>query len=126
MRTASRRPSVQGPQRIRQLLERLRKAESDAVMRERRAAQRTPFVRPVRITLGRESHTDIEAVSSNLSQMGICLVHDVELQAGRTGILTINRLQGPVTRVRAEVRWCTAYCGSWFLSGWRFIAEEPG
>ena len=125
MRTVPGRPGVSGPNRTRQLLESLRKAESDAVGRERRAAQRTPFVRPVVIRLGREQQEEIQATSSNLSQMGISLIHDAPLQPGRSGVLTIHRLHGSPTRVRAEVRWCEPFCGKWIVSGWRFIAEEP-
>ena len=125
MRTVPHRSSVRGPNRVRQILESLRRAESDAVMRDRRAAQRTPFVRPVVITLGRDQQAEIRATSSNLSQMGLCLITDVELQTGRTGVLTIHRLHGSPLRVRADVRWCQPFCGSWFVSGWRFIAEEP-
>ena len=125
MRAVPSRSGASGPNRIRRLLESMRKSESDAVVRERRAAQRTPFVRPVEITLGRQQQAEIQATSSNLSQMGICMIHDVPLETGRTGVLTIHRLHGPPTRVRAEVRWCQPFCDSWYASGWRFIAEEP-
>jgi hypothetical protein len=46
------------------------------------------------------------------------------LQVGRIGVLTIHRLhEGPI-HLRADVRWCQPFCGSWFASGWRLIAEE--
>jgi hypothetical protein len=124
MRAELERPRAGKPNRIQQILESLRKAESDAAIRDRRSAERTPFVRPVLITLGRDKHTKIQATSSNLSQTGICLIHDVELQVRRMGVLTIYRLHDDPIQIRADVRWCQPFCGSWFVTGWRFIAEE--
>lgn len=109
---------------IQQIIENLQKAESDETIRERRSADRRPFVRPILITLGRYKHTEIQATSINLSQTGISLIHDVELQVGRIGVLTIHRLHEDPVQIRADVRWCQPFCGSWFVSGWRFIAEE--
>ena len=109
---------------IEQIIESLRKAESDEAIRERRSAERRPFVRPVLITLGRDKHTEIQATSNNLSQTGIGLIHDVELQVGRIGVLTIHRLHEDPVQIRADVRWCQPFCGSWFVSGWRFIVED--
>ena len=109
---------------IEQKIEILLKAESDETRRERRLADRRPFVRPILITLGRDKHTEIQATSINLSQTGIGLTHDVELQVGRIGVLTIHRLHEDPVQIRAGVRWCQPFCGSWFVSGWRFIAEE--
>ena len=109
---------------IQQIIESLRKAESDDTFRDRRSAERTPFVRPVLITFGRDKHTEIQATSSNLSQTGIGLIHGVELRVGRMGVLTIHRLHDDPVQIRADVRWCQPFCGSWFVSGWRFVAEE--
>ncbi len=124
MRAVLERPRVGNHDRIQQIIESLRKAESDEAIRERRSAERRPFVRPVLITLGRDKHTEIQATSNNLSQTGIGLIHDVELQVGRIGVLTIHRLHEDPVQIRADVRWCLPFCGSWFVSGWRFIVEE--
>ena len=124
MRAVLERPRVGRPNRIPQILESLRKAESAEAIRERRSAERTPFVRPVIITLGREKQTEIQATSRDLSRTGICLIHDVELQVGRMGGLTIHRLHEDPVQIRADVRWCQSFCGLWFLSGWRLIVEE--
>ena len=124
MRAVLERPKVGKHSRILQIIESLRKAESDDVLRDRRSAGRRPFVRPVLITLGRDEHTEIQTTSNNLSQTGIGLVHDVEVQVGRIGVLTIHRLHDDPVRIRAEVRWCQPFCGLWFASGWRFIVEE--
>lgn len=118
------RSVLESPRSIQQILKSLRKAESDEAVRNRRSAERTPFVRPVLITLGRDKHTTIQATSNNLSRTGICLIHDVELQNGRIGVLTIHRLHEDPIMIRADVRWCQSFCGSWFTSGWRFIAQE--
>ena len=109
---------------IREIIDSLRKADNVEAINDRRSAGRTPFVHPVLITLGRDKHTEIQATSSNLSQTGIGLIHDVELQVGRIGVLTIHRLHEKPVQLRADVRWCQPFCGSWFVSGWRFIVEE--
>jgi hypothetical protein len=124
MRAVLERPRVGNRNRIQQIIESLRKAESDEVIRDRRSATRRPFVRPVLITLGRDNPTQIQTTSNNLSQTGIGLIHDVELQVGRIGVLTIYRLHEDPIHIRADVRWCQPFCGSWFASGWRFIVEE--
>ena len=124
MRAVLERPSVGKQNRIQQIIESLRKAESAEAIRDRRSAGRVPFVRPVLITLGRNKQTEIQTTSHNLSQTGIGLIHDVELQVGRIGVLTIYRLHEEPVRIRADVRWCQPFCGSWFASGWRFIVEE--
>jgi hypothetical protein len=109
---------------IQQIVGSLRKEESAKAIRERRSTGRVSFVRPVLITLGRDKHTEIQTTSNNLSQNGISLIHDVELQVGRIGVLTIHRLHEDPVQIRADVRWCQPFCGSWFASGWRFIVEE--
>lgn len=124
MRAVLERPSVETHNRIHQILEDLRKAETNQAMRERRSADRTHFVRPVVITLGRNKQTEILATSKDLSRTDICLIHDVELQTGRIGVLTIHRLNEDPVQIRADVRWCQSFCRSWFISGWRFIVEE--
>jgi len=124
MRAVLERPGVGNRNDIQQIIERLRKAESDETIRDRRMAGRRPFVRPVLITLGRDKGTKIQTTSNNLSQTGISLIHDVELQVGRIGVLTIHRLHEEPVQIRADVRWCQPFCGSWFNSGWRFISEE--
>ena len=92
MRAVVEGPRVGTHDRIQQIIESLRKAESDEVIHERRSAGRRPFVRPVLITFGRNKGTEIQTTSNNLSQTGIGLIHDVELQVGRIGVLTIHRL----------------------------------
>ena len=124
MRAVLERPRLGKHNRIQQIIESLRKAESDETIHDRRSAGRRPFVRPVVITLGRDKHTEIRTTSNSLSQTGIGLIHDVEFQVGRTGVLTIYRLHEDPVRIRAEVRWCQPFCRTWFASGWRFIVEE--
>jgi hypothetical protein len=117
-------PRVGKHKGIQQIVGSLRKEESAKAIRERRSTGRVSFVRPVLITLGRDKHTEIQTTSNNLSQNGISLIHDVELQVGRIGVLTIHRLHEDPVQIRADVRWCQPFCGSWFASGWRFIVEE--
>ena len=124
MRAVLEGPRVGNRNHIQRILESLRKAESDEAIRDRRSAARRPFVRPVLITLGRNEHTEIQTISNSLSQTGIGLIHDVELQVGRIGVLTIHRLHEDPVQIRADIRWCQPFCGLWFASGWRFIVEE--
>ncbi len=123
MRTVIERSKASKPCSL-QILESLRKAECDEAINERRSTERTPFVHPVHISLGRDIKTEIQATSKNLSRTGICLIHDVELRVGRIGELTIYCPDGDFVQVRADVRWCQTYCGSWFISGWRFSADQ--
>ena len=124
MRALLERPRIGKHNGIQQFIESLRKEESAEAIRDRRLAGRTPIVRPVLITLGRDKHTEIQTTSNNISQTGIGLIHDVELQVGRTGVLTIHRLHEAPVQIRAYVRWCQPFCGSWFASGWQFIVGE--
>lgn len=124
MRTVLERARFGKQDRVQQILASFRKAESEEATRDRRSAERTPFVRPVLITLGRDKHTVIHATSNNLSRTGIGLIHDIELRVGRMGVLTIYRLHEDPLQIRADVRWCQPFCGTWFASGWRFIVEE--
>jgi hypothetical protein len=109
---------------ITQIIESLRKEEQAGAVSERRAAQRFPFVRPVQIKLGRGQEPEIEATSRDLSDLGIGLIHDVEVEVGRMGVLTIHRQNGSPLVLRADCRWCQTFCRSWFMSGWRFSAVE--
>ena len=124
MQRANVRSSVKAQTRIKQIIESLRKAEKAEVLRERRSAQRLPFVRPVLITLGREKQTQVKATSKDLSQTGLGLIHEVPFEVGRIGVLTIHRLHDDPLMIRAECRWCDPFCKSWFVSGWRFLVEE--
>ena len=93
-------------------------------MRERRAAERQPFVRPVEIALGRNRDVVMKAMSNTISHLGIGVVHDVPIDVGRIAVLTILRMHETPLRVRAECRWCNEYSSQWYASGWKFIAEE--
>jgi hypothetical protein len=124
MRSVNGRSSVKEKHRLNQMIESLRKAEKDEAIRERRTAERLPFVRPVLITIGRDRQTQIKATSKDLSQTGMGLIHDAALDVGRMGVLTIYRLHDEPLMIRAECRWCQPFCKSWFVSGWRFLVEE--
>ncbi len=124
MRGMNVRSGMKEKNRIRQIIERLQKAEKAELIRERRNAERLTFVRPVIITTGRDRQTQIKATSKDLSQTGMGLIHDVGLEVGRIGVLTIYRLHDDPLMIRAECRWCQTFCKSWFVSGWRFLVEE--
>ena len=124
MRSVNGRSSVKEKHRINQIIESLRKAERAEANHGRRAAQRLPFVRPVIITVGRDKQTQIKATSKDLSQTGMGVIHEVGLEVGRIGVVTIYRLHDDPLMIRAECRWCQTFCKSWFVSGWRFLAEE--
>ena len=124
MRSVNGRSSVKEKHRISQMIESLRKADKDEAIRERRTAERLPFVRPALITIGRDKQTHIKATSKDLSHTGMGLIHEDALEVGRIGVLTIYRLHEEPLMIRAECRWCQPFCKSWFVSGWRFLVEE--
>jgi len=97
--------------------------EQIAVMRERRAIERKPFVRPVNVLFGPHGERQIASFSKDLSPLGIGIIGDVCWQVGQIATLEIHSLSGPPVRERCEVHWCEPYGKGWHLSGWHFLME---
>lgn len=104
-------------------IQQLMKEHEAELLRERRSADRKPFVRPVVIATGRNHETLHEGFSRDISQIGIGMVTRTQWTMGTHAMLTIHSLTKRVARVSAEVRWCQEYGEGWYLSGWRFLGE---
>jgi len=98
--------------------------EQVAVMRERRAVGRKPFVRPVTILVGPHGEKQIPSFSKDLTSLGIGIVGSIRWDVGYIATLDIHSLLGPPVRVRCEVRWCERYGEGWYLSGWHFLEQK--
>jgi hypothetical protein len=96
--------------------------EEVAASRERRSAHRVPFVRPVIVQLDGEPQP-LYSFSKNVSSCGIGLIIRITPPSGTGAKLSIERLQGKPTIVRAEVRWAEPFGDGWYLTGWKFLSE---
>lgn len=105
-------------------IQQLMKEHEAELLRERRSADRKPFVRPVIIATGRDHDTLHDGFSRDMSKIGIGMVTRAEWTMGTHAILTIHSLAKRVVRVSAEVRWCQAYGDGWYLSGWKFLSDD--
>ena len=105
-------------------IQQLMKEHEAELLRERRSADRKPFVRPIVIATGRDHDSVHHGFSRDISQIGIGMVTRDEWEEGTHAILTIHSLAKRVVRVSAEVRWCQTYGEGWYLSGWRFLDER--
>ena len=102
-------------------VQQLMKENQTALLRERRASDRIPFVRPVKIVHGRNHDEVREAFTRDFSPVGIGIVSDVEWPTAKIAELRIHSLMGKELVVKAEVRWCKPYGEGWFLVGWSFV-----
>jgi hypothetical protein len=98
----------------------LLKEHQTTVLRERRAVDRQPFVRPVRVITQRGG-TVIEGFTRDISRNGISILLPQEVHPGMIVILEIHSLFGQPLAVRAENRWCDPFGDGWYSSGWYFI-----
>ena len=92
---------------------------------ERRTEPRHPFVRPVRMYLGKEPA--VLAFSKDMSKQGIGLVNNMELEVGTIAVLTIHSISHTPVTLKCELRWADKFGKGWFLTGWKFLssAEVP-
>lgn len=97
----------------------LLKEHQTTVLRERRAVDRQPFVRPVDLVLARKD--GIRAFSRDVSRNGISLILNTEIVPGMRALLHVHSLFGQAIEVHAEARWCDAFGPGWFVSGWYFL-----
>ena len=105
-------------------IQQLMKENEVSLIRERRSADRKPFVRPIVIATGRNHDTLQDAFSRDISSNGMGIVTSTEWTVGTRAVLTIHSLSKHTVRVSAEVRWCQEYGSGWYLSGWNFLGEN--
>jgi hypothetical protein len=101
----------------------LLREQQTSVLRDRRAVDRQPFVRPMQIVPSR-SGKPISGFSRDVSRHGISIILGEPLSPGTIATLEIHRLYGAPLSIKAEVRWCDAFGEGWYCSGWYFL-ETP-
>ena len=85
----------------------------------RRLKQRYPFFRSIMITIGGVQQTKLPAFSTDISNSGIGLLHDMPLETQNV-ILTVPRRSDSRFDISAEVIWCKPCGHGCYLSGARF------
>ncbi len=89
-------------------------------LRERRAVDRQPFVRPLHVIPSRNGKPQA-GFSRDVSRHGISIVLHEPLNPGTIAVLQVHSLYGPPLEVRAEVRWCDPFGDGWYATGWYFL-----
>jgi hypothetical protein len=95
------------------------------ILREARANEqsecrdtvRYSFFRPVTISVGPNSFA---AFSREVSEVGIGLLHNVELASGPIEVC-IPTDQEYSVRIRTDILWCSPIGEGWYISGGKFI-----
>jgi hypothetical protein len=85
----------------------------------RRRQHRTPFFRPVSISVGAGKVGTLSAFSRDISPMGIGLLHGVPLETGQV-VLSVPSAAGDRLDIRTEIQWCAPAGEGWWTSGGRF------
>ena len=98
----------------------LLREQQATILRERRAVDRQPFVRPLQIIPSREGDP-LFGFSRDVSRHGISVVTSEPLTPGTRALLQIHSTFGQPLEVRAQVRWCDSFGAGWFSSGWFFL-----
>jgi hypothetical protein len=101
----------------------LLREQQTTTLRERRAVDRQPFVRPVEIIHVRAGATQ-SGVSRDVSRHGISVLTPDPLTPGAIAMLHVHSIFGRPLEVRAQVRWCDSFGDGWFASGWYFLESE--
>lgn len=104
-------------------IQRLIKEVQASQLRERRAVDRKPFVRPVQITTEKSPDEPEQGFSRDISLHGIGVIGKTEWRDSSIATLVIHSLDGRNVTVKAEVRWCKPYGNGWYLTGWSFLGE---
>lgn len=94
-------------------------------MRERREAARIPMTRAVKVTPC-DQNEQYNAISRDISNLGIGLVGQDQWERGRLARLEIDRVERKPVVVMAECKWCEEVTKGWFMSGWYFMNVERG
>lgn len=102
-------------------IDRLLMEAQRAKFTERRTEPRHAFVRPVKISIGREP--SVAAFSKDLSKQGIGVITSAELEIGTIAVLTIHSTTHYPVHVKCDLRWSDPFGKGWFLTGWKFISS---
>lgn len=92
-------------------------------LHERRSEPRHPLFASVTIHQLRDAGKQIFACSREISQSGIGLLHNPNIDCGTVCALCIE-LSGAIVSKYARVQWCNRLSDGWYLSGWRFVAPN--
>jgi hypothetical protein len=103
------------PSTVQQLL----KENQSLLLRERRMADRIPFVRPVVIQHRRGDET-FHGFTRDISSLGIGVICPVPWEPPTFAILDIHSLNGRDATFKAESRWCEDYGDGWYVIGFIF------
>lgn len=106
---------------IERLIQQLVTEETRQNAIERRSLHRTPFFRPVLLTLRDEESTVVRGFSRNISPMGIGIVTDIDFVEGGVASIKIHSLERMAQSIISECRWSSPFGDGWFVSGWNFI-----
>jgi hypothetical protein len=101
----------------------LLREQQATILRERRAVDRQPFVRPLEIIPSR-SGASLSGFSRDVSRHGISVITSEPLTPGTIALLQVHSIFGAPLEVRAQVRWCDSFGTGWFSSGWYFLEPE--
>jgi hypothetical protein len=101
----------------------LLREQQATILRERRAVDRQPFVRPLDIIPSRAGDP-LTGFSRDVSRHGISVITSEPLTPGTIAVLKVHSIFGPPLEVRAQVRWCDSFGMGWFSSGWYFLEPE--
>ena len=94
--------------------------ENQAILlRERRLADRTPFVRPVAMRAGR-SGEPIKGFTRDLSPLGTAVVSPQPWNRHDIVWLTIHSINSRHVCFKTEARWCEPYGDGWYVVGFIF------
>ena len=100
-------------------VQQLLKENQALLLRERRRANRVPFVRPVVIRPSRGTE-EYHAFSRDISPQGIGLISPVAWEPPAIVTLEIQSLNGHDVTIKAESRWCDEHGEGWYLIGFVF------
>jgi hypothetical protein len=104
-------------------IHRLVNEAQDDVNFQRRNEVRHPFVRPV--TIISSEGIEVSALSRDISETGIGLVHECELPPTTVSLVITSR-SGKHVRVAVRIRWCKPIGDQWSISGGEFLTAGPG
>ena len=102
-------------------VDQLLRENQTALLCERRANVRKPFVRPVKVVTGYDQNESHDGFSRDISAQGIGVISRVQWQPKTIATIKIHRLRGSEVAVRAEARWSEPYGDGWYLAGWLFL-----
>ena len=103
-------------------VEQLLREMQGELLRERRACDRKPFVRPIKFVTVRVQGESHDGFSRDISAQGIGVISRVQWQPNAIATIKIHRLKGKEVAVKAEARWSEPYGDGWFVTGWSFLS----